>query len=84
MNKLTFWLFSALVFPLTMMAQTWDDAKYKAIEASIVAPKFADKEFDITALMTVGSGKSNVFMVIIPANFVAVILHVPDKTFFCI
>ena len=49
MNKLTFWLFSALVFPLTMMAQTWDDAKYKAIEASIVAPKFADTEFDITA-----------------------------------
>ena len=31
------------------MAQTWDDAKYKAIEASIVAPKFADKEFSITS-----------------------------------
>lgn len=49
MNKLTFWVFSFLVLPLTLMAQTWDDAKYKAIEASIVAPKFADKEFDITA-----------------------------------
>ena len=49
MNKLTFWLFSALVFPLTLMAQTWDDTKYKAIEASIVAPKFADREFSITS-----------------------------------
>ena len=49
MNKLTFLFFSALVFPLTMIAQTWDDAKYKAIEASIVAPTFADAEFDITA-----------------------------------
>ena len=49
MNKLTFLFFSALVFPLTMMAQAWDDAKYKAIEASIVAPQFADAEFDITA-----------------------------------
>ena len=49
MNKLTFLFFSALVFPLTIIAQTWDDAKYKAIEASIVAPTFADAEFDITA-----------------------------------
>ena len=49
MNKLTFLLFSVLVFPLTIMAQTWDDAKYKAIEASIVAPTFPDAEFDITA-----------------------------------
>jgi polygalacturonase/rhamnogalacturonyl hydrolase YesR len=49
MKKLTFLLFSTLVFPLTIMAQAWDDAKYKAIEASIVAPQFADAEFDITA-----------------------------------
>ena len=49
MNKLTFWVLSFLVLPLSMMAQTWDDAKYKAIEAKIVAPKFADAEFDITA-----------------------------------
>lgn len=49
MKKLTFLFFSTLVFPLTMMAQAWDDAKYKAIEASIVAPQFADAEFDITA-----------------------------------
>ena len=42
MNKLTFWVLSFLVLPLSMMAQTWDDAKYKAIEAKIVAPKFAD------------------------------------------
>ena len=49
MNKLTFLFFSTLVFPLTIMAQAWDDAKYKAIEASIVAPQFADAEFDITA-----------------------------------
>lgn len=48
MNKLTFVLISLLVFPLTIFAQTWDEEKYKAIEASIVAPKFADAEFDIT------------------------------------
>lgn len=49
MKKLTFLLFSTLVFPLTIMAQAWDDAKYKAIEASIIAPQFADAEFDITS-----------------------------------
>ena len=59
MNKLTFLVFSALVFPLALMAQTWDDAKYKAIEAKIVAPKFADKEYDITAsgITTASSAK---------------------------
>lgn len=48
MNKLTFLLISLFFLPLAVMAEGWDDEKYKAIEASIKDPKFADAEFDIT------------------------------------
>lgn len=48
MNKISSMLVAFLLMSVSVMAQGWDDAKYKAIEKSIVAPKFADKEFPIT------------------------------------
>lgn len=47
MKKL-FLLLSVIATSLMSYAQGWDEAKYKAIEASIVAPTFAEKTFPVT------------------------------------
>ena len=38
----------ALIAPITIVAQGWDEAKYKQIEQSIRVPQFADKTYPIT------------------------------------
>ncbi len=40
-------ILACLLLPLALMAQQWDEAKYKAIEQSIRVPVFADKTFPI-------------------------------------
>lgn len=61
MKKLSFILLSMLFLNLSLSAQGWDEAKYKAIEANIVAPTFADKTFPITkyGAKTTASAKTN-------------------------
>lgn len=61
MKKINILLLCLLLMPLSLMAQGWDEAKYKAIEASIVAPTFADKVFPITkyGAKTTASAKQN-------------------------
>ena len=41
-------LMCALIAPITIVAQGWDEAKYKQIEQSIRVPQFADKTYSIT------------------------------------
>ena len=41
-------LMCALLAPITIAAQGWDEAKYKQIEQSIRVPQFADKTYPIT------------------------------------
>ncbi|MBM6991854.1 MAG: glycoside hydrolase family 88 protein [Prevotella sp.] len=42
-------LLAALLLPLLVSAQSWDEAMYKQIEQSIRMPQFADREYNITA-----------------------------------
>ena len=58
MKRLSFFLLSLLMLPLAVMAQGWDEAKYKAIEASIVAPSFPEKTFVITKYGAKPNGKA--------------------------
>lgn len=51
----------AMLPTLSINAQGWDEAKYRAIEAQIVAPQFPDKVFPITkyGAKTKASAKAN-------------------------
>ncbi len=48
MKKIFCQILALLILPTMLMAQGWDEAKYKEIEKNIVAPTFAKKTFDIT------------------------------------